>query len=71
MFVKHYAPGGNIVRKSYSKHKGKSQGHQDFDFGCIWKRIINGVSMPDMKSRFKIKRNTSTKMYTPFLIGFN
>ena len=56
MFVKHYAPGGNIVRKSYSKHKGKSQGHQDIDLGWIWKGIINGVSMSDMKSlsRFKI-----------------
>ena len=41
--MKHYAPGGN-------KLQGKSQGHKVIDLGVIWKSVISGVYMPNMKS---------------------
>ena len=44
-----YAPGGNKVQKSYFKSKGQSQGHKVIDLGVIWKGIISGVCMPNMK----------------------
>ena len=36
-----YAPGGN---------KGQSQGHKVIDLDVIWKGIISGVCMPNLKS---------------------
>ena len=50
VFVKHYAPGGNKVQKSYFQFQGQSQGYKDIDLGVIWKGIISGVCMPNMKS---------------------
>ena len=43
-------PHGNKVRKSYLYHKGQSQGNKVVDLSVIWKGIISGVCMPDMKS---------------------
>ena len=31
MFVKHYAPGGNKVRKNYFKHKSNNEGQKVID----------------------------------------
>ena len=45
-----YTPGGNNVQISYFKGKGQSQGHKVIDLGVIWKVIISGVFMPNMKS---------------------
>ena len=50
MFVKHYAPSSDQIRKSYFKHKGHSQGHKAIDIGVDWKGIISGVCTPYMKS---------------------
>ena len=44
-----YAPGGNKVQKRYFQIKGQSQGHKVIDLGVIWKGIISGVFMPNMK----------------------
>ena len=49
MFVKHYAPVGNKVQKSYFQHKSQSQGHKVIDLGFNRKGIISGVRMPNMK----------------------
>ena len=40
MFVKHYAPGGNKVQKSYFQRKGQIQDHKVIGRGVIWKGII-------------------------------
>ena len=40
VFVKHYTPEGNKVRKSYFKHKSQIQGHKVIELGVIWKGII-------------------------------
>ena len=48
-----YAPGGNKVEKaifSLIEDQGKSQGHKVIDLGVIWKGIMSGVCMPNMKS---------------------
>ena len=37
-------------RKSYFKLQGETQGHKVIDLGFIWKGIICGVCMPNMKS---------------------
>ena len=49
VFVKHYAPSGNIVWKSYFTHEVQSQDHKVIDLGAIWKGIISWVCMPNMK----------------------
>ena len=45
-----YAPGGNKVQKSYFLLQGLSQGHKVIDLGAIWKDVVSGVCMPNMKS---------------------
>ena len=42
-----YAPGGNKVEKAILSFKVKVK---VTDLGVIWKGIISGVSMPNMKS---------------------
>ena len=49
VFVTYYAPDGKKYWKSYFKHTGPSQGHKAIDLEFIWKGIINGVCMPNMK----------------------
>ena len=43
-------PGGNKVQKAISSFKVKSQGHKVIDLDVIWKGVISGVCMPNMKS---------------------
>ena len=45
---KHYAPAAT-KSKTYSKHTGKSQGHQVIDLGVIWKGIISWVYLSSTK----------------------
>ena len=60
-------------------YKGHSQGHKVIDLGVIWKGIISGLCMPNMKSRyltaqklwprliFSTDRQTGQKLNTPEL----
>ena len=50
VFVKYYAPNANKVWKCYFKHKVHSLGHEIIDFCVIWKDIISGEWIPNMKS---------------------
>ena len=50
VFVKHYYPGSNKVRKSYFSMKGQSEDHKVIGLDVIWKGIISWVCMPNMKS---------------------
>ena len=43
-------PAATKSKKSYFNSKGQSQGHKVIDVGVIWKGIIIGVCMPNMKS---------------------
>ena len=43
------APDGNKVEKAILASRSKSN-HKAIDFGVIWKGIISGVCMPNMKS---------------------
>ena len=51
-----YAPSGNKVEEgifsflALYKYKGQSEGHKVIDLGVIWKGILSGVCMPNMKS---------------------
>ena len=47
MFVKHYALGGNKVQKAIFSFKVKVK---VIDLDVIWKGVISGVCMPNMKS---------------------
>ena len=47
VFVKHYAPSGNKVQKAIFSLKVKVK---VINLGVIWKDIISGVCMPNMKS---------------------
>ena len=51
VFVKHYGiPPAATKSKKLVQLQGQSQGHKVIDLGVIWKGVISGVCMPNMKS---------------------
>ena len=62
IFEKYQAPGGNKIWKSYFYLEGQSQGPKTIELGVIWKGVIRGVCMPNIKSLSFMTQNLKRRL---------